>query len=233
MIPQWAGNERLNRRKAQREWRTLPCSRFTHGENWEWWGDYREAINFGGWLTGEWELFKLLAAEVECLGDESTDLARSHTTAASFCGGKGQALACSRQCNVSKTSLLAQRLFVCLCWPLWGTGISWHHIIRATKFCSEREARRSTFGREAPFNEVCSKNDGELKALRLVNGEERNGVKVGINIGGRRIVPRLPELLEVAHQEWSAVELQESAAGAHHIEEAPNVANALVRFWRC
>ena len=52
VVAQWAGNEGLNRRKAQGEWRTLPRSRLTHGEYRKWWSDNREAIDFGGWLTG-------------------------------------------------------------------------------------------------------------------------------------------------------------------------------------
>ena len=66
-----------------------------------------------------------------------------------------------------------------------------------------------------------------------MNGEEGNRIKVGINIGGRRIIPRLTELLEVTHQEWGAIELQQSAAGAHHIEEASDVADSLIGLWRC
>jgi hypothetical protein len=65
-----------------------------------------------------------------------------------------------------------------------------------------------------------------------VNGEEGNRVKIGINIGGRRIIPRLTELLEVAHQEWGAIELQQATAGAHHIEEASDVADPFVGLWR-
>jgi hypothetical protein len=65
-----------------------------------------------------------------------------------------------------------------------------------------------------------------------VNGEERNGIKVGINIGGRRIIPRLTELLEVADQEWGAIKFEKSTAGAHHIKEAPNVANPFVGLRR-
>ena len=67
----------------------------------------------------------------------------------------------------------------------------------------------------------------------MVNGEERHSVKIGINIGGRRIIPSLTELFEVAHQEWSTVKFQQAATGAHHIEEATNVANPFVRLWRC
>ena len=66
-----------------------------------------------------------------------------------------------------------------------------------------------------------------------MNGEECNRIKIGINIGGRWVIPRLTELLEVAHQEWSTIEFQQATAGAHHIEEAPDVANPLVGLWRC
>ena len=88
VIAQRAGNECLNRREAQREWRALPRPRFTHGENWEWWGDNREAINFGGRLTSERELFKLLAAEVERLGNKSADLSWSHAAATPLCSSE-------------------------------------------------------------------------------------------------------------------------------------------------
>jgi hypothetical protein len=88
VVPQWAGNEGLNRRKAQSEWRTLPRPRLTHGENWEWWGDNREAINLGGWLACERELFELLATEVERLGNKSADLARSYAAATPLCSSE-------------------------------------------------------------------------------------------------------------------------------------------------
>jgi hypothetical protein len=43
---------------------------------------------------------------------------------------------------------------------------------------------------------------------------------------------RLTELLEVAHQEWGAIKFEESTVGAHHIKEAPNVANPFVGLRR-
>jgi len=63
--------------------------------------------------------------------------------------------------------------------------------------------------------------------------EERNCVKVGIDIGGRGIIPRLSELLEVANQEWRAIKLQESTSSTHHIEEPADVSNTFVRLRRC
>ena len=233
VVPQWAGNEGFDRREAEGEWRTLPRTRLTHGKDWKWWGDNREAINLRCWLACEWELFELLAAEVERLGDKSADLTWSHTTTAPLCSGQGQAFTCSGQCDIGKASLLAQRLFIYLCWPVWSTWVTWHHIIRAAKLCSERKARRSTFGWEPPLNKVCNKDHRELQTFRLVNREECNSIKIGIDIGGRRIIPRLTELLEVAHQERGSIKLQQSTAGAHHIEEATDVADPFVRFRRC
>ena len=66
-----------------------------------------------------------------------------------------------------------------------------------------------------------------------MNGEERDGIKVGVNIGRRRIIPRLTELFEIAHQKWSTVKFQQAATGAHHIKEASDVADPLVGLWRC
>jgi len=88
VVAQWTGNEGLNRREAQREWRALSRPRFTYGENWEWWGDNREAINFRGRLTGERELLELLSTKVERLGNKSADLTRSYAATAPFCCSK-------------------------------------------------------------------------------------------------------------------------------------------------
>ena len=39
-----------------------------------------------------------------------------------------------------------------------------------------------------------------------MDGEECDRIKVGIDIGGGRIIPRLTKFLEIAHQEWGAIE---------------------------
>jgi hypothetical protein len=88
VVAQRAGNEGLDRRKAQGEWRTLPRPRLTHWENWEWRSDNREAINLGGWLACERELFELLAAEVKRLGNKSADLSWSHAAATPLCSSE-------------------------------------------------------------------------------------------------------------------------------------------------
>jgi hypothetical protein len=88
VVAQRAGNEGLNRRKAQGERRTLPSSRLTHGENRKWWGDNRQAINLGGWLACKRELFELLATEVERFGNKSADLAWSHAAATPLCSSE-------------------------------------------------------------------------------------------------------------------------------------------------
>ena len=175
----------------------------------------------------------MLSAQVECLGNKSADLTWSDAATAPLCSGERQAFARPGQRDIGEASLLAQCLFIYLCWSVWGKRVARHHIIRAAELCSERKSRWSTFCWETSLDEVRSKDDGELQPLRLVNREERDRIKVGINIGGRRIVPRLTELLEVAHQEWGAIKLQQSAAGAHHIKEASDVANALIGLRSC
>ena len=107
VIAQRAGNECLNRSEAQREWRALPRPWFTHGENWEWRGDDREAIDFGGRFTGERELFKLLSTEIERLGNKSADLPRTDAATASLCSGQCQAFACPGECDIGEATLLA------------------------------------------------------------------------------------------------------------------------------
>ena len=89
VVSQWAGEEGLDRREAECQWRALPRPGLTCGENWKRRNNDGEPIDLGGWFTCKRELFKLLAAEIKCLGNKSTHLAWAHSTAASFCSGKG------------------------------------------------------------------------------------------------------------------------------------------------
>ncbi len=82
--------------------------------------------------------------------------------------------------------------------------------------------------REPPGHEARQVHDGELEALRLVDGHHGDRVRVGVDVGRRRIVAGLDQGLEVAGEEHGPVVGEERRLGAHDVEEARDVGQRLL-----
>ena len=78
-------------------------------------------------------------------------------------------------------------------------------------------------GREAPRDHTRQEHDRELEPLRLVDGEDGHGVRVGIELGGRRVVAGVDERLEMGRDEDRAVVDQEGRLAADDLEEPGDV----------
>ena len=82
--------------------------------------------------------------------------------------------------------------------------------------------------REPAGDEAGHEYDRELEALRLVDGEHRDGVGVRIEIRGRRIVAGLDQRLEVASDERRPIVGQQRRLGPDDVEEPGDVAERLL-----
>ena len=212
VISQRTGEIRFDRGVAQREWSLLcrtrrtrwkdGCGRFRHLK-----GGNRTAP-----LTSKGRLFKLRAGKVERLRDEAAHLARTYTSRCSLRGGQIELLARARQRHVGEAPLFPQSLLIKRGWRLWCAWVARHDLIAPAELCRKGEARRASARREACLHHVRHKDHRKLQALRLMDGQQGNGVKIWVNIRGGWIVTRLTELFQVADEKGCAIEFKQTTA---------------------
>ena len=82
-------------------------------------------------------------------------------------------------------------------------------------------------GGEATVHESDEEDDRPLQPLRLVEGRDGDGVRVGVQVGGRRVVPGVDERLQVRREEDGAVVGEEVGLGPDDLEEAGDVRERL------
>ena len=83
-------------------------------------------------------------------------------------------------------------------------------------------------GREAAVHEADEEDDRPLQPLRLVQGRDRDGVRIGIQVRGRGVVARLDERRQVRSEEDRAVVGKEVRLGPDDLEEAGDVREGLL-----
>ena len=83
-------------------------------------------------------------------------------------------------------------------------------------------------GREAAGHEARQVDDRELEPLRLVDGQDRDRVHVGVELGGRRVVARLDQRLEMSRDERGAIVGEQRRLRPDDLEETGDVAEGLL-----
>ena len=195
VVAQRTGEVGLNRRIAQRERRLLSGTSFAHGEDWRRRGNNLQRADRAAPFAGERHLFELRARKVERLRDEAAYLSRANPSGGALCGAQIELRPRACQRHIGEAALFAQRLLIKRAWVISDARVARHDLITTAQLCSKGETRRSSARRESRLNHIRNKDHRELKPLRLVNGEQRNSIKVWINICGGWIVTRLAELL--------------------------------------
>ena len=176
VVAQRTGKVGLNRRIAQRERRLLSGTSFAYGEDWRRRGNNFERANRAAPFAGERHLLKLCARKVERLRDEAAHLSRANPSGGALRSAQVELRPCARQCYVSEAALFAQRLLIQGTWVVSYARVARHDLIATPQLCGKGETRRSPTRRESRLNHICNKDHGELKALRLMDGEQRDRI---------------------------------------------------------
>ena len=194
VVAQRAGEIGLNRRIAQRQRRLLSNASFARGKDWRRGGNNFERADCAAPFASERHLLKLCSRKVERFRDEAAHLSRAYPSSGALCGAQVELRPRARQRHIGETALFAQRLFIKRTWLISGARIARNDLITTAQLCGKCEARRSPARWESRLHHIRNKDHRELKALRLMDGEQRNSIKVWIYIGGRWIVTRLAKL---------------------------------------
>ena len=91
----------------------------------------------------------------------------------------------------------------------------------------ERDRQRvpPTRRREPSVDKADEEDRRELEALGLVDGQDRDGVRLAVEVGRRRIVAGLDERPEMAGHERAAIVGEQRRLGADDIEEPGRVSS--------
>src|SRR3954471_6264738 len=87
----------------------------------------------------------------------------------------------------------------------------------------ERERISSSVPREASGDETRQEDDRELEALRLVDGQNSDRVRVRIQLGRRWVVARLDQCREVRRDEHGPVVTEKCRLRTDDLEEPRHV----------
>ena len=176
VVAQRTGEVGLNRRIAQREWRLLSDTSFAHGEDWRRRGNNFERADRAAPFASERHLLKLRARKVERLRDEAAHLSRANPSGGALCGAQVELRPCACQRHIGEAALFAQRLLIKRAWVISDARVARHDLIATPQLCGKCQTRRSSARRESRLNHIRNKDHGELKALRLMNGEQRDRI---------------------------------------------------------